>query len=501
MASISVRFDSVSFAYEKAVQPLILDFSAQFPRGWTGVVGANGAGKTTLLKLATGQLAPSDGRVFHAEPAVYCPQRTDSPPGGLDGLIRADGPAMALKGRLGIGGHWLEAWKRLSHGERKRAQIAVALWRDPRVLAVDEPTNHLDRRAREMLFAALRDFSGVGLLVSHDRRLLDGLCARCLFVEPPRAILRPGNYTQGWRQTRQEEMAVRKKRAVAKQDFLKLSREAGKRRAAAAGADQKRSKSRLAVKDHDGRARIDAARVTGKDGAAGRRLDQMCGRLAQARERLDGIRVKKIPPSGIWMPASASRRKALFALAGTELSLGPGRSLRVPDLFMAPRDRIALTGENGSGKSTLVAHIMASLDLGKERVVYLPQEIGADAGREIMDSARGLSPDRLGRMMTIVSRLGSDPRQLLDSALPSPGEIRKVLLATGIARSPHLIVMDEPTNHLDLPSVQCLEQALAHCPCGLLLVSHDQPFLDALTRSRWHILRDKTRKGGFRLSP
>jgi ATPase subunit of ABC transporter with duplicated ATPase domains len=47
--------------------------------------------------------------------------------------------------------------------------------------------------------------------------------------------------------------------------------------------------------------------------------------------------------------------------------------------------------------------------------------------------------------------------------------------------------MDEPTNHLDLPSIECLENALRDCPCGLLLVSHDRRFLDALTTIQWSI--------------
>jgi ATPase subunit of ABC transporter with duplicated ATPase domains len=89
--------------------------------------------------------------------------------------------------------------------------------------------------------------------------------------------------------------------------------------------------------------------------------------------------------------------------------------------------------------------------------------------------------------MTAVSRLGSRPARLLESDEPSPGEVRKLLLGFGIARRPYLIIMDEPTNHLDLPSIECLEDALDGCPCGLLLVSHDLPFLSRLTRIRWHI--------------
>ena len=63
----------------------------------------------------------------------------------------------------------------------------------------------------------------------------------------------------------------------------------------------------------------------------------------------------------------------------------------------------------------------------------------------------------------------------------------ELLLAEGIVREPHLIVMDEPTNHMDLPSIECLEAALQDCPCGLLLVSHDERFLQGLTTTRWNL--------------
>ena len=89
--------------------------------------------------------------------------------------------------------------------------------------------------------------------------------------------------------------------------------------------------------------------------------------------------------------------------------------------------------------------------------------------------------------MTAVSCLGSSPERLLASENPSPGETRKLLLALGIMRQPHLVVLDEPTNHLDLPSVECLEDALAACPCALLLVSHDARFLERLCRVRWQL--------------
>ena len=498
MTDLSIQFQNVSFTYERASQPLITDLSVHFTRGWTGIVGANGVGKSAVLKLATGRLKPQQGRVIIPEFAIYCQQRTDDPPEQLSDLIEAmTGDAFEIKGRLGVADDWLERWKTLSHGERKRAQIAVAMWRAPQVLAVDEPTNHLDVEAQNLLFNALSTFHGIGLLVSHDRKLLDDLCWQCLFIDPPDCTLRPGNYSQGAQQASMDAMTAQKQRAKAKQDFLKIKRETTKRRDAASQAHRKRSKRGLALKDHDARGQINLARVTGKDGAAGKRLNQLGGRLSQARKKMDSIQVKKTYNLGIWMPGAISKRNTLFSLPAGSLSLGGDRWLHFPDLMMKPDDRIALTGSNGSGKSTLIGHIMQSLNLPENHVTYVPQEIDINASQEILGQARELPHEKLGQMMTVVSCLGSRPRQLLDSVEPSPGEIRKVLLATGIANVPHFIVMDEPTNHLDLPSIECLEQALIDCPCGLLLVSHDRRFLDVLAHKRWHISEDDKVTGKY----
>lgn len=500
MTDLSIIFQNVSFTYHTANHTLIYNLSAHFPRGWTGIVGANGVGKSTILKLATGLLEPQSGQVAIPDFAIYCEQRTDNVPDQLVEMMHImNGDAYRIGGRLGVADGWMERWLSLSHGERKRAQIAAALWRKPQVLAVDEPTNHLDAEARDLLFGALSSFNRVGLLVSHDRVLLDDLCRQCLFIEPPEAILRPGNYSQGLKQSEMDAISVQRQRIRAKRDLARLTREASKRRSVASHADRRRSKRGLAGRDHDAKDKINLARVTGKDGSAGRQLQQLQGRLSHARTKLDNLKVKKTYQMGIWMAGAKSNRNTLFNVPSGSLSLGAGRCLHFPNLSMQPDDRIALSGSNGSGKSTLIAHIMQSLNLHRDQITYLPQEIDIHASQGIMVEARELPNEDLGRMVTVVSRLGSRPHRLLESVAPSPGEVRKVLLATGIARAPHLIIMDEPTNHLDLPSIECLEQALADCPCGLLLVSHDQRFLEALTHIRWHISKERGAKGEYYL--
>ena len=492
MSRPSITFQNVLFTYDTASAPLLEGLTAHFPAGWTGIVGANGVGKTTILKLATGALRPQQGSVHGPAGAIYCQQRTDDLPPMLDEVLAAeDANACEIRGRLGIEDDWPVRWHTLSHGERKRAQIAVALWRRPQVLAIDEPTNHIDAEARRLLAAALRSFRGVGLLVSHDRELLDDLCGQCLFVEPPDAVMRPGGYSAGSQQAEKDGDRIRKEYDLAKRTHTRLKREFTKRRDVAAQANRKRSKRGLKPKEHDARSKIDMARITGRDALGGKLMHQLEGRLQQADQQRESIKVRKTHKLGIWLPGSRSRRNALFRLSAGVIPLGGDRWLRFPDLVMRPGDRIGLTGPNGMGKSTLVRHIVRGLNLPEEHMTYLPQEIDLGSSKDIMAKVRNLSDDKLGHLMTVVSCLGSRPHRLLETTEPSPGEIRKILLALGITHAPHLVIMDEPTNHLDLPSIECLERALAECPCGLLLVSHDRRFLDSLTNTHWHITAEE----------
>jgi macrolide transport system ATP-binding/permease protein len=198
--------------------------------------------------------------------------------------------------------------------------------------------------------------------------------------------------------------------------------------------------------------------------------------------------VKKEHDLGIWVTGARSHRdRLLWRPAGT-LPVGGGRVLHHLDLVLRPVDRIALTGPNGGGKSTLLRALLAEgVNVETGHLVYVPQEIDMDRSRQSLAAARALPSDILGQVMTVVSCLNSRPGRLLESKLPSPGEVRKFLLAEGIVREPHMIVMDEPTNHMDLPSIECLETALQGCPSGLLLVSHDERFLQILATTRWDL--------------
>jgi ATPase subunit of ABC transporter with duplicated ATPase domains len=493
----AILFNNVTFAHDEASFDLFDRLSLHCASGWTGVVGANGSGKTTLLRLACGQLTAATGTIRASDSVAYCPQRTDNPPAGLEELLEAtDGLAMSLFGRLKLQADWARRWVTLSHGERKRAQIAVALWRQPQVLAVDEPTNHVDIEGRRLLLDALQSFTGVGLIVCHDRAILDDLCYQCLFLDPPQPTLRPGGYSRGREQAEAEQRSARRDASLARAEVKRLEREARRRSREVERSARRGSKRRLDRHDSDGRDKIDRARLTGKDGSAVRGQRRMFDRVARARARVESEPVTKTYELGIWLAGERARRDLLLRIPEGVVPLAPGRRLRFPELVMSPDDRVALIGANGAGKSSLLGHIVKSIDLPCERVVYLPQEVRADESQRLMEEVRKLDHDRLGRVMTTISCLGSRPQRLLKSCAPSPGEVRKLLLALGITANPYLIILDEPTNHLDLPSIECLEAALRDCPCGLLMVSHDLRFLQCLTRKRWQIKGDRLLEAG-----
>ena len=481
---VAVR--DISFSYDSATEPLLSHLSAHFPIGFTGIIGANGGGKTTLLRLIIGDLTPTRGLVEGVRDAVYCEQRTDHAPGAFkDFLEDWSSEASELRGRLDIGSDFLDRWRSLSHGERKRAQIAHALWQSPSLLAIDEPTNHIDANARDFLLSSLKRYRGVGLIVSHDRELLDELCTQCLWLEPPRAQVFSGGFTQAREQKQsRQETAVRQRKKVTR-EYKQLRREVAKRREQAAEEHKVRSKKGLSRKDSDAREKIDRSRVS--DGKAGRQLRQLGGRFAHAQARLQESRVEKEQETGIWLPGSRSQRDAVLRLQAGDIKLGGERVLNWPDVLIKPDDRIAITGANGTGKSTFVRHILPLLNVPSKRTVHLPQELPAHVAREVLDEIRKRPKSQLGHIMNIVSRLNSRPDGLLASRQPSPGEIRKLLLAIGMSRSPQIIVMDEPTNHLDLPSIEALENALSDCPCALLLVSHDRRFIEGVGAQPWSI--------------
>jgi ATPase subunit of ABC transporter with duplicated ATPase domains len=485
---MQLHLDSVRFTYPESSDPVFDGLSLVFGEGWTALAGPNGSGKSTLMKLACGLLAPCGGSLSGETLAVYCPQRTDSPPGDLAELFCSpEARTGRILSLLEVEADWPWRWDTLSHGERKRAQIAAALCADPPVLAVDEPANHLDRRGRELLAAGLRQHRGIGVLVSHDRGLLEGVCSRTVFLDGRDGRVRC--YSCGYSRARQQRDRDAK---AARREYRRIQ----SRIDAARGVVQQRrevmgsrasslSKRGMRWHDHDGKSRVDGLRLSSRHRDAARRMHAAETRVRKLQDELAEV---ELPPDrrlSLWMPGSDAGRDILLSRKACALRVGR-RSLELPPLSVGPRDRIGITGANGAGKSTLLRHLLEGLRLPRSRMLHMPQEL-PDGGEAVMRRLLGLPDDELGRVMSVVGSLGSEPARVLDGRRPSPGELRKVMLALAVRRSPQLLVLDEPTNHLDLESVELLQGALAEFPGALVLASHDHRFLQALAKLRWHL--------------
>ena len=158
-----------------------------------GITGPNGTGKTTLLELALGRMEPSTGTIRMGQSLrigyldqhgdVLDPQRTVLEEAGS---ANPDLVPEQVRSRLGAflfsGDDVYKLCSELSGGQRSRLMLCKLVLSAPDVLIMDEPTNHLDIASREMLEAALDDYTGTILAVSHDRYFLDRIVDKLLVI-------------------------------------------------------------------------------------------------------------------------------------------------------------------------------------------------------------------------------------------------------------------------------------------------------------------------------
>ena len=198
-------------------------------------------------------------------------------------------------------------------------------------------------------------------------------------------------------------------------------------------------------------------------------------------------------------------------LAYEDLGLiqGSGWLFRHLDLFVAPRDRLALIGRNGAGKTTLLRLLAGSLecDEGKRtivpgtRVVLLEQEPAMTGHATLRDFAlSGDLPPALHDVEAIASQIGIDLSR--DAGSASGGERRRAAIARALAMNPDVLLLDEPTNHLDLAAIDWLEAWLGRYRGAFIAISHDRTFLTRLTKATLWLDRGRVRRkdigfGGF----
>jgi len=198
------------------------DFHVRRGERWC-VMGQNGAGKSTLLKMVAGAIQPDAGSIrlgaslrlgYFAQQSLDLldPELTVLEQMQQDFPLENIGTMRNLLGAFQFSGDEVDKRIRaLSGGEKSRLVMARMLFDPPNFLVLDEPTNHLDLATKEMLIAALEDFEGTMLFVSHDRTFLRGLASRVLELageEHDRPLAFPGSYVEYVARTGREAPGV-----------------------------------------------------------------------------------------------------------------------------------------------------------------------------------------------------------------------------------------------------------------------------------------------------
>lgn len=474
-----------------------------------GLVGSNGTGKTTLFRLISGQLEASEGRIIIPKDLKvgYLPQeiryQTSNKPllenvlEIFDYVYQVEDRMRQLEHRISedhspallheydelqlkfdrLNGYSIEARCKeilcglgfkpsdftkkvceFSGGWQMRISLAKILLEDPGCLLLDEPTNHLDIDTLVWLENFLKKFSGMLILVSHDRYFLDSLVTHIAEVDHKQIQQYTGNYTQYELQKEQRlELLI----AAAKNQQQKVAH-------LEQFIDRFRYKSTKAK--------------------------QVQSRIKQL-EKIQDVDVPESSRAHMNFSFQTPQRSGdpVYLVDNLSFSYSPDTKLiEQSNLEIRRGDKLALVGPNGIGKSTLLKLINGSLEpvsghhkvghhvkLGYFEQHHLDQlnakNIVLD---EVWESAESMTRPEIRGLLGRFLFSGEDVEKPV--SVLSGGEKSRIVLMKLLLSHANFLILDEPTNHLDMQSKEVLASALKNFEGTVLIVSHDRYFLDML---------------------
>ncbi len=436
------------------------------PQARLCLVGRNGSGKSTLLKIIAGQIE-IDGGVRFVKPGTTIGVLEQSPDltgfanvkefidAGLDGLNNAANVNYLMDALL-VNGEANPA--QISGGEARRAALVKVLANEPDILLLDEPTNHLDLPAIDWLENHLARLKSAIVLISHDRRFLQKLGHKTIWVDRGRTYFLDKNfkYFEDWRDEffKQEEIAKHKlNRKIIREQHWIIHGVSGRR---------KRNIRRL------------------------KQLQQLRTQKQNTRQSQNMAQISQSKPN------SSGRLVAL--LRNVSKSYNNKKLIDNFSLKIMRGARIGIVGPNGAGKSTLLKLIIGEImpDSGKIKhgVNIEPLFIDQNRNTVSMDTPLGeaLSGDSSehiiidGKQKHIISYMKDylflPEQRTTPIAKLSGGERARLALARGLRLPSNLLILDEPTNDLDLETLDLLQELIAEYEGTVILVSHDRDFLD-----------------------
>ena len=454
---IQIHNLTLSFPHKNCFE----DFSANLPYGSRiAIIGHNGSGKSGLLKMLQGAIQPTSGNIQISKDMVigYVPQV-------------------------------IEDFDNLSGGQRFNKALTAAIALSPDILLLDEPTNHLDSRNRKSLMRMLRGFTGTLIVVSHDVELLRNCIDRFWHIDNGKINIFAGNYDDYMNETRLKRISIEHEQSMLNRKKKDMHEALMKEQLRASKVKNKGEKS---VAQKKWPTIVSDAKARNAQETSGKKKSDIAHKKHELSQQLSGLRVPEVILPKFSLSAADTSHRTLvsiiqgavgyddFILDDISLSVGSG-------------ERIAIIGDNGSGKSTLIRAILndpriiksGSWDVTKrEDIGYLDQHYNSlVADRSVLEIIQDVAPDwdhsEVRRHLNdFLFRKNEEVNELVSNL--SGGEKARLSLAQIAARSPKLLILDEVTNNLDLETRQHVIEVLKVYPGAMIVISHDEDFLDEI---------------------
>lgn len=444
------------------------------------LVGQNGAGKSSLLKYIAdqgGELELTSGSVeIH------------------DGVDIKYVPQIPTEESDLSGGE--KTKKKLSEifaGGNHEGDIHKVLY------VFDEPTNNLDAEGLAWLQHEISTIPkhAALIVVSHDRTFLDTVANKVCEIDEHTRSSRMYTCTYStYREIRKKEIEGQwKEYGLEQEEIKRLQKDMNRKEEWQKKIERVRHGNRKL--DPGEKEKPVAAYLRDKEGKMGTRVKVMRDRLErEIDEKMVQKPVVKLPINLSFEVVKRSGEKVFFThhalfTYDSKTMIGPF------DIDISYGQRVHITGSNGSGKSTLIRAILDELkpvegEVGVGAGVhigYLPQEKVLESYGDMKDIIDIICSvfevvrdnESEGKFRMTLKRFGfddADARKHISNL--SSGERSRFQLALMYLMKPNCIVLDEPTNHLDIEAVEALEKAISAFEGTVVLVSHDDRFVQSV---------------------